>query len=288
MNPSHPDPDQPSTRFSLLRPAVSPRTAASPAAAGEKSAAPLGPFSRAWPEARASIGETSGRKASPEKEPVEAAPPPLAQEPAAYALEPEADDDLPWMTRGALWQDAPDAPAEEPRSEEESLPGIPVIGYETESVEAEADASWLEFDAQVDEAAAAVEEIAAEAPPAPEPSRSLGDELLAPPEWEYGYDAAPGLVAPPPAAEPAFEPELEAEPVSAPVSPAAPAAANRPALEDVAARLERIARALRGSSPAELLANTDDPLQLLIAGYALGLADAARHPGEVSPPRDRG
>jgi hypothetical protein len=49
-------------------------------------------------------------------------------------------------------------------------------------------------------------------------------------------------------------------------------------LEDVAVRLERIARALRTGKPDEAL-EQGDPLQLLITGYALGYAEARKGRG---------
>lgn len=91
------------------------------------------------------------------------------------------------------------------------------------------------------------------------------DELLAPPAWDYGLDTT---------AEP--RPVAEREPTPGRQSPA---------LEDVAARLEQIARSLRERNPAELLATADDPLQLLIAGYAMGLAARpAAHPDRPANP----
>lgn len=40
--------------------------------------------------------------------------------------------------------------------------------------------------------------------------------------------------------------------------------------EEVAVRLERIAHSLRSTTPAELLAGSGDPLEILIVGYVLG------------------
>jgi hypothetical protein len=56
---------------------------------------------------------------------------------------------------------------------------------------------------------------------------------------------------------------------------ATPAEVPAGALDDVAARLERIARALRSGKPDEAL-EQGDPLQLLITGYALGYAEAQK------------
>lgn len=49
--------------------------------------------------------------------------------------------------------------------------------------------------------------------------------------------------------------------------------------DEVAARLERIARSLRTHGPAELLSGSSDPLEVLIVGYVLGAASARERGG---------
>jgi hypothetical protein len=71
------------------------------------------------------------------------------------------------------------------------------------------------------------------------------------------------------------------EPLPPFVRPRATPPARDAALGRVAERLERIAGALRRGSSEELLARLEsaeeaDPLDLLITGYALGYAQAAR------------
>lgn len=54
-----------------------------------------------------------------------------------------------------------------------------------------------------------------------------------------------------------------------------------PALQEVAGRLERIAGALREGRPIELFSSgSSDPLEVLIAGYALGYSEAFRRVSE--------
>lgn len=59
---------------------------------------------------------------------------------------------------------------------------------------------------------------------------------------------------------------------------AAEVGATTTALEDVAARLERIARSLRSGNPLDAF-EQGDPLQLLITGYALGYSEARKAKG---------
>jgi hypothetical protein len=148
------------------------------------------------------------------------------------------------------------------RAASDELPGL---GYQAEESSLEDEAEWLELESAGDAPIAedALEPLAEAAEPGQEPL--LGEELIAPPEWEYGYEEAVGSDAPARSAPPAE-------------------AARRPspALEDVAARLEQIARSLRGGSPSDLLSGAADPLQVLIAGYALGLEAGRATQG--SPP----
>lgn len=72
---------------------------------------------------------------------------------------------------------------------------------------------------------------------------------------------------------PSGDPDAEAEPTAA-----APAHSAPVLLDEVAARLEQIARTLRERRPAEIFAEgAADPLEVLITGYALGYTEAARH-----------
>ena len=199
-----PHPDQPrASIFSLLRPAVPPRTGAAPARRTEMEG-PLGPF----------------------------APRP------------------------------PAAPAQE---------GAPPFDYEAEEISSGDDAEWLDYEASAHAPMAedALEPLAEAAEPNQEPL--VGEELLAPPEWAYGFAESDDA-----------EPEERAAPAASQAAHPAPRSA---ALEDVAARLEQIARSLRGRTPTELLSGAHDPLQVLIAGYALGL-EAARAAQE-HPPEER-
>lgn len=51
--------------------------------------------------------------------------------------------------------------------------------------------------------------------------------------------------------------------------------------EEVAVRLEKIARSLRSTTPAEMLAGSGDPLEILIIGYVLGASRGnAEHSGD--------
>jgi hypothetical protein len=51
-------------------------------------------------------------------------------------------------------------------------------------------------------------------------------------------------------------------------------------LEEIAARLERIARSLRSRDGGELSGDTSDPLEVLITGYALGYSEGVRRSGD--------
>lgn len=81
--------------------------------------------------------------------------------------------------------------------------------------------------------------------------------------------------------EPSPEPAAE---LPAPDLPGATTAthatsATDSALDELADRLEQIARSLRGRSPGDVFRNTGDPLEALIAGYAMGYAQAERRSG---------
>ncbi|MBW3628169.1 MAG: hypothetical protein KY464_02615 [Gemmatimonadetes bacterium] len=299
MDRSHSDPPAiPASGFSLLRPAVPPRSgdAAATRAPAERS---LGPFS-------------AGRRAAEPPPPVAFAE--TAEQPASAGD--AAPEELPWAVLDApLWDDEPAAPASEaplwaetPPASASSAPAPNVeapdapapVGdfssflYEAEELTLGDEAEWLDFESSVDTPMAedALEPLAEVAEPGQEPL--VGEELIAPPEWEYGFDdtasaEAGETVAP--GAQQEDEPVALAEVAAGEELPAPGPALGQlvdqrsPALEDVATRLERIAQSLRGRTPADLLAGTNDPLQLLIAGYALGL-EAAR--ASKDPKREEG
>lgn len=129
------------------------------------------------------------------------------------------------------------------------------------------------------------------APPEPSPATASPELLTESEPWltldeEVPPPPSPGAMpapAEPAPAEPALEwmpaaaehPDASA-PVAHPASAAASASQSPPAvLQDVADRLERIARSLRDRHPAQLFDESGaDPLQLLITGYALGFSEA--------------
>ena len=60
-------------------------------------------------------------------------------------------------------------------------------------------------------------------------------------------------------------------------------------LQEVAERLERIARVMRNGNTADLLASSSreaDPLELLITGYALGYMQGQKRTRPVDPPSE--
>jgi hypothetical protein len=67
--------------------------------------------------------------------------------------------------------------------------------------------------------------------------------------------------------------------VEEPVSPAVEVPVASSALNEVADRLDRIARSLRSGNPVDAL-DQGDPLQLLITGYALGYSEARKGQGK--------
>ncbi len=99
-------------------------------------------------------------------------------------------------------------------------------------------------------------------------------------DWSLAAPAAPE-----PAVAPQTMPAPRGEVRPAETQAAALAAAmdlgEGPALQEVAGRLERIATALREGRPVELFSSgASDPLEVLIAGYALGYSEAFRRVGE--------
>jgi hypothetical protein len=75
------------------------------------------------------------------------------------------------------------------------------------------------------------------------------------------------------------EVEEPATTVEEPVSPAVEVPVASSALNEVADRLDRIARSLRSGNPVDAL-DQGDPLQLLITGYALGYSEARKGGGK--------
>lgn len=225
----------------LLGPAVPSRhTPAAPPAAAE----PIAPF---VPQSRES------REPEPEDIPV-----PVAD----LAPDPE-EDDLPWLV--------PHEPAPDPE---------PAAGGELE---------WLTGAESVPQEPSLSEDQdspAVEAAPQPEPDAPAPawlEEIWSSDEEEAVEPEAPGprpiwaeeSVLMDEGAE--FEPEAgTSAPDAAP--PAQPLAASGAAAE-LADRLERIARTLRERTPMEVIAGAEDPLEMLIAGYLLGRAEAHRGTG---------
>jgi hypothetical protein len=272
MDRPHSDPPaSPGSGFSLLRPAVPPRSAEAHVgrpSGGERS---LGPFSP--PRRQAEAADAT----PPSDEPQAATEPQTA--------EPQAIEELPWALLDApLWDDSPESPASEVAAPAagDADPGSP--SYDVEELTLEDESEWLDFESSADTPIAedALEPLAEASEPGQGPL--VGEELLAPPEWEYGFEDAlltdvPALTADAPASgtEPAgaaTEAASSADTALPELSPAS-GAARSAAVEEVAAQLERIAQSLRGRTPADLLSGATDPLHLLIAGYALGL-EAAR------------
>jgi hypothetical protein len=114
------------------------------------------------------------------------------------------------------------------------------------------------------------DEGAAAAEPVPAASTEAGAEPLtaaALPIGEWEQSAA------------TVEVEEPATTVEEPVSPAVELPVASSALNEVADRLDRIARSLRSGNPADAL-DQGDPLQLLITGYALGYSEARKGGGK--------
>src|SRR5215207_2112213 len=161
-------PRNPGSGFSLLRPAVPPRPGPAPARRPELER-PLGPF--------------VAKRASP---------PPAGEDPGI--------DQLPWaMLDAPLW----DEPAAEPAPAESAAPE-PAFEYEAEEIWLGDEAEWLEYEASAGGPMAedALEPLAEAAEPGQEPL--VGEELIAPPEWEYGF-AESGDAEPEEGAAPAAE-----------------------------------------------------------------------------------
>jgi hypothetical protein len=252
MDRPHTDPPEgPRSGSPLLRPAVPPRGGIPALRASAER--PLGPFS---PAAR-HPQRPAAQAAAPEEQ---------AEEPIAAAAPIE---ELPWAVLDApLWDEGQTEHATEAPADAHNAAALPGFGYESEDLTLDDEADWLDREsaAQVPMAEDALEPLADAAEPGQEPL--LGEELLAPPEWEYGFEEA----VPSESLATDAAPEDVAPPAESPAQAQVPVSHG---LEEVAARLEQIARSLRGRSPADLLSGASDPLQVLIAGYALGL-EAAR------------
>lgn len=141
---------------------------------------------------------------------------------------------------------------------EEALPALDLDGEE-DLPRMDLDVGEPTAALQIEQAGAMVEAAASAA--------EIGGEV----EGEEPYPSAlTGLAPPEP--EPA-EPAEARPPAELPVPTAA---AVNPVYGEVADRLESIARALRSGSPSALLAESNDPLSALIAGYVLGIANERR------------
>ncbi|HEU0302040.1 MAG TPA: hypothetical protein VFR37_21470 [Longimicrobium sp.] len=211
----------------------------------------------------------------------EEAPAAAAQEPAAA----QANDGFPdWMA----WDDRD---ADEARSDAEGLPAVegledfvPVDDLGSHFSPAPA-VDWTEAEPVAD-AAAGID--AADAPVTEDPADSSAWSLDAaegdepPLLFESGdasalaLDEPAALAEPGPSAAEETEPEpLEWEPAAA-LAQAVPAngehgpASTGGPFEEVAARLEDIARTLRERPDALLGGDASDPLALLVAGYVMG------------------
>lgn len=287
---------QRSSDLSFLRPAISPREFEW--TVGADLADPLPPFSGAEADPFAdSFADYTGGTGHDEGDPFQGEPdaqlqpgpgePPQAElDHAAEAERPgEVAEVLPWLMeidRNAEggrdeapadpsdpWEMEPatDAFAESPE-EEQRVAELPSFLQEVEVIEPHDETPWLELDDPVGAEPS-------ESVPAARSASSLPD-WLSDDDGEDPVDEPPVVFSTP-------TPPVESPRAAALPDPPVPEASPRgegptlPVLEEVAARLERIAQSLRERTPAELLGSgADDPLQMLIAGYALGLSDAAR------------
>jgi hypothetical protein len=303
MNQTGPEP---ADELSWLPPAIARKPAARPAR-GVDAGQPLGPFSVAGAQVSPTGGPADDVSPPPAADPqqpahqvaepwLEQTVAPGGEAPDAgtgFGSEPtEEDSSIPWAQADSgetlPWLEIPasDASAappagEAPASGEEDplaeLDPIPDDWWDTEADALAETAPWMES-GEAPEIGFAWEddpeplpEVATTA--APEPL--LDEELVAMAEWpQQDSIASEGGWSPFPAA---FEPLVEdaaAPDASAPASAVEPS--PTPEFEEIAARLEKIAQALRSGRPADLLGSMDDPLQALIAGYALGAAERSR------------
>jgi hypothetical protein len=240
--------EEPDTAPPALGPAVSPRTVPSGSPLGALDE-PLAPFVRSATPAPAPEWGLSA--AAAEAEPISA--------PAVAA--PEEEDSLAW-----LWADDAGALSLEV-TDEASLDG---------------EEPWTETaDPLLPLAEVEAQEPTPELPSEPEPWLTLEEEGHAQP-----VAPSPDVALPTPGAEGNPSEWLAAladasgaqAPAAESPTPPLPTPQHLPAvLQEVADRLERIARSLRDQKPAPLFGESGaDPLQLLITGYALGFSEAQR------------
>lgn len=104
-----------------------------------------------------------------------------------------------------------------------------------------------------------------------------GDE----PYWEPWAEPAAADVAPAAAA-----PDENASDHAMPLLDGDAPGVSSEVLEEIAERLERIARSLRARDSDDLTGDSGDPLEVLITGYALGYSEGARRSGGAA--RDGG
>lgn len=236
---------------------------------------------------------------------------PAAPEAAAEAFDDPRDgeEDLPWLELPEPRAAEPEpAPAPAAVAEEDAGEGV-LPDWMTWDARAEAEAEaeladtpaiegLEEFDAGPAFEAVAAEEPADLSDLAELAGMELEEEFAAPQSGELAAPAGADAGAEQPFAPGAFEdryaapPEEAAEPLEAAAEPdpftaaeidrteaaepAEAAAAAPGAFDEVAARLEAIARELR-ERPGELLSGGgDDPLALLVTGYVLGWSHARR------------
>jgi hypothetical protein len=215
-----------------------------------------------------------------------------AEAPAAATAESDAPgtEDLPWLElppgshitddedgdEGVrAYGDVTDAPAAEFSGEFATESPDEAAAAAERAIESDGGAfpDWLAWDTRDSDQAAA--EVATAPPAAWADDLIVGDDLM---EMEYAATAVDeGDDEDPP--QPLDSADDWAADESAPAPSARVDAALADALAGVAERLERLAGTLR-ERPGELLSGgSTDPLDLLVAGYALGLAQGrARSP----------
>ncbi|HEX8690994.1 MAG TPA: hypothetical protein VF746_01030 [Longimicrobium sp.] len=239
--------------------------------------------------------------AEPEPEPMPWDFGPADQEESAPAASAESEEPSPWETAADRleaaeplpWDFAPPADealeAGEAEEEEElpwmELPSVPSHPHASEAPAhepaAEADPDWMRWAGADEETAeergeADVLPVADFAPTEPEEPRAGAAAPFA--EEEEATDAVGEPWAPPTDEAPSdAESAVEwaaPEPAAAPEAASAaesPSASLAGAFDDVAERLEAIARALREDPQGFLAGGRGDPLSLLVTGFVLGI-----------------
>lgn len=296
MNSTSGWPAEPGSDF-VVGPAVSPRRAASAPASGSSSGL-LPPYvRRAAAAAPPATGLLDPAASEPDADleldwPAEDgyASSSAALQDASYAFDPTPDGEA-----QEVW--APLDPTEAEQQPEQIADADADVPPEAAERELElVDSFWHDMDAL--EAVASLDENAGSAlgldaeeeeptgggdtadPYASSPLESGTAEVVD----EWSIVASPGTSDPTPLLEsPALSPPVQADSPSTPAQQVHSALADvmsgedKPVLEEVAGRLERIALALREGRPIELFAaGSADPLEVLIAGYALGYSEAFR------------